>query len=238
MYLIGDSHVRSYTNSKFIEKIIFIGKGSTNNFINIFNIFRLTIKLIILKFNYVINENNSLILICGEPDVRFAVYNSFVKKKIVNNFKKQKVIINKSISNFIFFSKLIFILGINFKIVIGSGSPDPKLNKAILYFNSKLKNFLKKKNIIFFDPQYYYLNNNKKSNFISKSIFNKKQIDNIHFSKYISTCLDKFFLKFNKIKFNKAIKNKNTKFIKIKNVFLKYDKKFNCYKVYFLNYEF
>jgi hypothetical protein len=224
LFLLGDSHTRSYTDSRYM-KCIFIGNGAENNLSSFLQLFMFFCKIFVnckcIKFKH----DSKFGLVVGEPDVRLAVHGGYPLNRTLRPISRQFKSIEKSIVNF---EKLLLwasTAGVEISFVIGCGSPNKDLCSLARTFNARLATILNEHGIIFFDPQIVFDNAIKKEIFLTKNVFEPEKDDYVHLSKKIACFFDKEIA----ATFNCDLKVPIS--LKLSSLILKinYHKKFDCF---------
>jgi hypothetical protein len=188
--LVGDSHVRSYIDSPEFNHAVFLGPGKEVNFVSTGSMLSYLVRLYVLERTLCCHlSKTSIGLVVGEPDVRFACYETWWidDKQIAVDEETIYTRIKKSVGRV---DRVLEILQrralLPCDIVIGVGTPNAKLVPYALQFNSLLRSVCERRQISFFDPQACVKRNGNLATYTTVSIMNPVLPDNTHLSRRIS----------------------------------------------------
>lgn len=224
MFLIGDSHTRSYGDSKFLSSVFFLTSGKRINLSRSLSFVRLLFYCFVSGRRARKNEVAYAIII-GEPDLRHLHYGAWmVNEGVTINYASNDL--KRLGSRLEMLLTILEFFELCPALIIGIGTPNAELKDSASELNYIFEKVSKSKNIKFFNPMQVInsLPVSEFSKYVGFSVFDKDKIDNVHISARIAKDLD-YFLEANG--FNKE-KRKNPK-LYFKSA--KYVSEFGVYKL-------
>lgn len=223
MYLFGDSHVRSYSNSSAVSQAIFMGPGKDINFVS-----RVGLLNVFVSFLSIIGfKKIDFMLVIGEPDARYATFKSWYvfekSKPLKPNLQDRRI--TGSLRRIRVFLSFLNLVGNKPKILIGAASPDIRLERSLSKLNLGLKKICENHSIQFFDPNEAYTRSPNKNVFIGCSVYDDTKVDLTHLSSEISKHFDEHISQFS---YDEHIDQGDV--IPLNFEVLKYMPQFNCYR--------
>lgn len=193
MIIVGDSHVRSYTKSQFLSSAIFVGSGKENNFSSNAGLISYMLRIGILKFSSVpFIRKSSIVIVIGEPDVRYSAYRSWYPKNVSLDTTQSFELLDLAVKRFKIFLAFTSLIRLNIKYVIGSGTPNEDLNQLAQYFNANIGATVEASELRFFNPQAIFEKSKYKASYRGLNVFNPEEVDNVHLGHKISENFDTF----------------------------------------------
>jgi len=191
MFLLGDSHTRSYVLSDYVQPV-FIGSGRQNNLSSKFLLAQYVLKLCLVNRYLRSDKTMTLGIVIGEPDVRIACFGDYwVRDNVQSEEKTAKHIrcVSANLRSLLIISKK---LRIRIRYIVGAGTPNEEIYSVVRKMNLQFSEVADRFQVPFFDPQSSFDMADDKHKYLGKSVFNPAEDDLIHFSKRISRDLDKF----------------------------------------------
>ena len=224
MFLLGDSHTRSYVTSDYVQPV-FIGSGRQNNLSSKFLLVQYVLKLFLFSRYLRPCKNMTLGIIIGEPDARIAYYGDYWLRGNVRSDEQQANHIRHASANLRYLLAISQKIGVHISYIVGAGSPNQEIHGVVRKMNAKFSKVADQSEVLFFDPQISFDMAEDKHKYFGKSIFNPAENDLVHFSSRVSLDLDKFF-QVNRFKIGEKINflGKRGAFIH-----LEFKKEFGCY---------
>jgi len=197
--LLGDSHTRSYNLSDYISTRIFLSQGQKNNFKNLLN-FAFTTVRYLSAAKRLKRGGLELGFVIGEPDVRWITYGRWdvgASENILESNQKldfDPQAVNKVVTRIRYFLAVTRVFRRDPLVIIGCGTPNPKMLPAGSYFNEQLNQVCQDAGCLFFDPQKYTYSDDGgiDKKFIGFSVFDPEKTDHTHLSVEISEYFDQF----------------------------------------------
>lgn len=222
MFIVGDSHVRSYVTSEYISHAIFLGPGKDINFVSWIGV----INALISFFSLHGVKKTDYVMVIGEPDVRHATFGDWYihDNSQPNTTRNQEKKITRSLRRVQFFIYILRYFNVAPKVLIGAASPDNRLQHSLVYFNKGLRIVCEDANIIFFDPNRIFISCLDKTELIGHSVFNRDVIDMTHLSQNIASYFDLELMRI-----SEDIQHNTSNFDELNSENLKFISEFRCY---------
>lgn len=192
MFLIGDSHTRSYGASKYLSPVFFLTSGKRINLSGFVPFVRLLFYCFAAAQSARKNKDTYAIVI-GEPDCRRLKYGGWAIHEGPKTATSPRDL-RRVGKRFKLLMMLLQVFAAHPALIIGIGTPNSRLKKDADDLNEAFKKVAEKKNILFFNPMLGLsgLEPSQSDRYIGFSVFNPSERDEVHLSGIVAKDLDAF----------------------------------------------
>lgn len=193
LIVLGDSHVRSYAASRYLSRALFIGNGKEINLIRASGLISYLLRVGVLRLCGALRRDQRVALVFGEPDVRWAVARSWTAADRASRPPAAIArTLRRSARRFAALLALLSLIGVQLRLIIGAGTPNPAPHRACEQMNAALLAVAQRRSLAFFDPLSVVAASTEPFEFVGPSVFAPDKEDKTHLSDRISAPFDSF----------------------------------------------